>query len=60
MTVDIENYLIRESKCSTCPFRFNSEGKYFSVDLVYSIQVRSLSLGSQICHHYRLEEEDRI
>lgn len=45
---------IMPTKCSTCPFHTDENGRHLHPELVAGIQKRILSHCSQICHHPKL------
>lgn len=58
MLQDITNFPVMQKKCSSCPFREDTDGKCNDPKLVERIKKDVLQEASQICHHPRLSDKE--
>lgn len=54
---DVSQFLVRQNKCSTCPFRMKN-GKYRDFELVSRLQAQVLTTANHICHHEALQGKE--
>jgi hypothetical protein len=45
------------SKCKTCPFNVDENGRHVDEKMVSRIQVQVITEAGQICHHPRLHNK---
>lgn len=61
-SINISGWPVMKSKCPTCPFNKNENGREAALDIADMVRLRSLTEASQICHHPRLhgKKEDHL
>jgi len=52
--INITDFPVMPTKCKTCPFRVDENGRHQDPHFVSRIQTDVISHASQICHHPRL------